>query len=539
MPYHPPKFSDYILALSYCVALYAVVLAVGGPLTMHEGVLSQTSRQMAADHDWIVPHYDEAPWLERPPLPQWITIAITRLVGRDDVEWAFRVGPALSGTLAVLLTVWLGGAFYGRKLGVLSGLILATMYQFVRYSTLAEADMFLCPIVTSCLTMFAYLEIIRTRGDKESRLFPGTRPWPVLAFFLLLGMTNLAKGIVFGTAMCLVPIGVFLLWNAGMNAMLRYVWLWGWLAFAAVALAWPVAVYLQHPDVVELWRSDLFGRLLPQDAVAQTKIIGTANAEPIWYYLANWFWVVAPWPLLAVAGLKVTASAAFMQRNSAQRFLWCWALVTPLAFSLAHGKHHHYMLHFLPPWGILAALGSAWAWRRIQTMPLWFPLPPARTAMAGVFLLLLVLNWVSFNFKGGHLHRSSGDTAFLRKVMDVVPAKKSLLLHPGEERLEGLRMLFYCHDGTHVLHNLTFLRDARLSSGEAFLIARGKDMPSIAQFGQVTQIFQSENTRREQSPADRWTLFHVQMGDKLVHLPAPLRISPIQAMYRVDGPWLE
>ena len=68
------------------------------------------------------------------------------------------------------------------------------------------------------------------------------------------------------------------------------------------------------------------------------------------------------------------------------------------------------------------------------------------------------------------------------------------------------------------------------------MIARGKDMPSIAEFGDVTQIFQSENSRREQSPADRWTLFHVRMGGGQVHLPAPLRISPIQAMYRVDGP---
>ena len=462
MPHSIPKTSDYFLVFGYCVALYAVVLAVGGPLTMHEGVLSQTSRQMAADHDWIVPHYDEAPWLERPPLPQWITIGITSTVGRSNVEWVVSHRPGTFGDPRGPFDRLARRHVYGRKIGVLSGLILATMYQFVRYSTLAEADMFLCPIVTASMTMFAYLQIIGKNGDGESRFFIGARPWPVLAFFILLGMTNLAKGLVFGTAMCLTPIGVFLLWNFGGKVLLRYVWLWGWLAFAAIALAWPIAVYLRYPDVLELWHSDLLGRLLPQDAAVQTKIIGTANVEPIWYYVVNWFWVVAPWTLFAMAGLKITAFAAFSQRNSAQRFLWCWALATPLVFSLAHGKHHHYMLHFLPPWGILAAVGCRAAWRRLldfRSLQDFGSLKP----MAGVFTMLLLINWASFYFKGSHLHRSSGDTAFLRKVADVVPADRSLLLHPGQERLEGLRMLFYCHDGTHVLHNLTFLRDARLT----------------------------------------------------------------------------
>ena len=33
----------------------------------------------------------------------------------------------------------------GRAVGILGGLILATMYEFLRYSTLAEADIFLAP----------------------------------------------------------------------------------------------------------------------------------------------------------------------------------------------------------------------------------------------------------------------------------------------------------------------------------------------------------------------------------------------------------
>src|SRR5262245_30770277 len=99
-----PQLTDYLLVFFYSAVLFTLVLAVGGPLTMHEGVLSQTSRQMAADHDWLVPHFGTAPWLERPPLPQWITVGITWLVGSCDQEWIVRLGSAMSGIITVLLT---------------------------------------------------------------------------------------------------------------------------------------------------------------------------------------------------------------------------------------------------------------------------------------------------------------------------------------------------------------------------------------------------------------------------------------------------
>src|SRR5581483_3882276 len=111
------------------------------------------------------------------------------------------------------------------------------------------------------LALFVYLQFRRPSADGESLGFFGGRPWPVLAFFVLFGMTNLAKGLIFGTLMVLVPVGGFLLLNADLPAIRRYVWLWGWLVFAAVAAAWPVAAYCRYPDITDLWFSDYAGRL--------------------------------------------------------------------------------------------------------------------------------------------------------------------------------------------------------------------------------------------------------------------------------------
>src|SRR2546422_987068 len=90
---------DYLGIALFTLILYGFVLCVGGPLTMHEGVLAQTTKAMLADHDWLVPHYGSAPWLERPPLPQWISCAIGSVLGGCDQEWHVRIGPALSGLI--------------------------------------------------------------------------------------------------------------------------------------------------------------------------------------------------------------------------------------------------------------------------------------------------------------------------------------------------------------------------------------------------------------------------------------------------------
>ena len=70
----------------YATALFAILAFVGGPLTLHEGVLSQTTKAMLADHDWLVPRYGDAPGsnarLCRNGLP-----AICTLIGQCDHEW--------------------------------------------------------------------------------------------------------------------------------------------------------------------------------------------------------------------------------------------------------------------------------------------------------------------------------------------------------------------------------------------------------------------------------------------------------------------
>src|SRR5438105_2638891 len=138
----------------------------------------------------------------------------------------------------------------------------------------------------------------------------------------------------------------FLIWNGDLRRITYYLWFWGWLAFVAVAVAWPLAAYSRYPDVVDLWLFDHVGRL---DGAYQ------AISEPFWYYLKVLPSEIAPWTLVIPIGLWLTRARALHTRYSPERFLWCWAILTPLVFSIPSGKHHHYLLHCLAPWAVLAA----------------------------------------------------------------------------------------------------------------------------------------------------------------------------------------
>src|SRR5258708_21920496 len=84
--------ADYFLLAAFCLLLFGYSMVSGRPLSLHEARLPQTSREMMANHDYLVPRSGGRPWLERPPLPHWITIATSAILGqRCDPVWVVRL----------------------------------------------------------------------------------------------------------------------------------------------------------------------------------------------------------------------------------------------------------------------------------------------------------------------------------------------------------------------------------------------------------------------------------------------------------------
>src|SRR5258708_17893857 len=106
--------ADYLLLASFCFLLFGYSMVSGRPLSLQEAGLPQTSGEMMANHDWLIPRSGGRPWLERPPLPHWITVAVSAALGqRCDRVWVVRLPAALAGTIVVLLVAWMASRWFG------------------------------------------------------------------------------------------------------------------------------------------------------------------------------------------------------------------------------------------------------------------------------------------------------------------------------------------------------------------------------------------------------------------------------------------
>src|SRR5260221_14234247 len=107
--------------------------------------------------DRLLPTSDGRAWLHRPPLTHWGMLILNLPIGPILETWQVRLEPMLAGIFVTFLAVWLAQRWYGRGIGLLTGFILATSFQFVRYTWLAEEDMTLCAVITAALACFAKL----------------------------------------------------------------------------------------------------------------------------------------------------------------------------------------------------------------------------------------------------------------------------------------------------------------------------------------------------------------------------------------------
>jgi 4-amino-4-deoxy-L-arabinose transferase-like glycosyltransferase len=570
--------TDWLLLVLFCTLLYGYLLVDTRVLTTHETVHCQNVREMLRDHDWIIPHYGGRPWLERPPLPHWITAAVVRLTGVEH-EWGYRLSTALVALVIVLTVASTAARCIDRTIGLLSGLILASMQEFEHYATGPEADMFLCLLVTAALCLFARLEFSSDPTDSEDRGFLGRRSWKVLAFFVLLGLTNVAKGLFFGSTFIVLAVASYLVGNWDWKALRRYVWLWGWLACLLVASSWAFLAHRRFPDIVDLWKSDYLGRLNQG-----------YMREPAYYYLLALPLVLLPWLLPALAGLVGPAGQRLPCRGTPERFLCCWALVPIAFFSLSQGKHHHYLLQCVAPWAVLAAMGTVRGWRWFLQTPSWLRHPATSFVLLAVPLglscvlfrhklpgplwvlpallavgpVILAVGWWAVGkdnprlalgtFLGLYLLCHHLQAAYQTRFMNVYRQDLDFVARTrhqaeGEPQtplfviadfhpLNASWMLFYLGERAGLLHNSTFLSTDRVRTPEVLLVARADEEARLREYGTTTVLSQSRHSRYESIPGERWTLFRLHFRNDAPHYSAQVYISPMQATGRASGPYV-
>ena len=97
----PASWIDAVL-LGAIFVVMTLGLGSYGLYEPHEGHFAGVGREMIARGDWITPHLNGAPYLNKPPLLYWLVSISYTLFG--VTEWAARFPLALVGWIGVILS---------------------------------------------------------------------------------------------------------------------------------------------------------------------------------------------------------------------------------------------------------------------------------------------------------------------------------------------------------------------------------------------------------------------------------------------------
>ena len=312
--------------------LLAAVLALGFDLGGYplfdpdEGRNAEVAREMAQTNDYVLPHLDGLPYLDKPIVYFAAAAAVMEVLG--PTETAARL-PAYLFTLATFVVVI---RFVRRRWGSdaawLAAVALATMPLVLAYARTTIFD--------SALAFCTTLAILAFWDER-----------PTLAWAAI-GLGAITKGPV----AILIPLATVIPYALLTGRPVRRLFSLSALGvFALVALPWFLAISLRIPEFPHyVFVRETFER------VTSTRFHRTA---PFWYYLPIVPVAAFPWIVPALARWRRWRWAWLARRVNPQAqdtiLLACWVLGPLLFFTLNQSKLPQYVLPLMPPFALAAA----------------------------------------------------------------------------------------------------------------------------------------------------------------------------------------
>jgi 4-amino-4-deoxy-L-arabinose transferase-like glycosyltransferase len=429
----PPSSGGRWLPLLLVAAALALGWNLGGHrlLDPDEGRNAEVAREMALSNDYLVPHLNGLPYLDKPIVYFAAAAATMEILG--PTETAARLPAYLATLLTIALVVWFARRRWGADAGWVAGIALATLPLVLAYARTTIFDSTLALFTTAAILCFA-----------EDR--------PVLAWAAI-GAGALTKGPI----AILIPLATVLPYAWLVGERLRRYFPWRGLAvFGLVALPWFLAVTARVPTFPHY--------AFVRETFERVTTPSFHRTAPFWYYLPILPVAAFPWivPVLARLG-GGRAKWAWQARrvNLAARdsvLLACWVL-GPLAFFMVNqSKLPQYVLPLMPAFALAAARaltlhGVAGGWKAhagvavalaaaLFTIPLWLtrglPLTAAElaaippTARAVAVTLLASAALVVVAVRRGDLTLAAGGYAVVVLALPFVGA--DLLRAVGDDR---------------------------------------------------------------------------------------------------------
>jgi len=327
-----------LLGLTYNFTGYAL-------LDPDEGRNAEVAREMAAENDYILPHLNGLPYLDKPILYFAASAATMEVLGPTVL--AARL-PSLLFTLATLTLVgWFGARLFGRHGGWIAVVATASTPFALAYSRTVIFDSTLSFFVVLALVGF-YLAV-----ETDTTAEPAESAESVGLWWTTLAWSAMALGVLTkGPIALAVPLMVavpFAIWRRTWRAILDPLSV---LVFAALVAPWVFAVLRQVPDFLHYALVTETARRLTTSELQRT--------GPIWYFLAILPAAALPWSIVASGSWRsLRWRDRYGNMDGRIVYLLLWIVVPLIFFTLSQSKRPQYVLPLVPAIALLVA--AAWS----------------------------------------------------------------------------------------------------------------------------------------------------------------------------------
>ena len=332
------------------LALIVTLMGTGsyGLYEPHEGHFAMVGQEMIWRNDWITPHLNGSPYLNKPPLLYWLIAISTSIFGSN--EFAARLPIALSGWLGIVIA-WK----WARELwGISSSRVCALMLS-VTLGWFIFTHQILIDALLGTLLLSSNYFLWRSLYKPSSRI----NWWGTYISLALCVLTKGLIGLVFPLLGCLAIIVV----RRDLKLINRIKLYRGLLLVFALVLPWFIAVERANPGfwhyfIVNEHFDRIFDRRFPPDyEVSKISAVGYLAITACWCF---------PWILFLPSVIKSTwqdwhrgnstRAAIRDRRHSDGIFLLAVAAILPVVLFLPlDSRLIYYSIPAIPPYIILCA----------------------------------------------------------------------------------------------------------------------------------------------------------------------------------------
>jgi len=314
---------SWVLGL-ICLGLFFANLGGAALFEPDEARNAEKAREILLLNDWVTPHENFVPVLDKPMFFYWLVAVSFKLFGVS--EWAARLPSALAALGCLLLVFRFADRRWGRWVALWSALILATSVEFFLLARLVIIEMSLTLFISLALCAF-----YAAAHSEDGR----TRKLQCLVLYSALSAGTLIKGLV-GLIIPGMVCFFYLLLSRRWFVLRRLHLLPGAVGYLALVVPWYLWAEARNPGYLRYYFWDEhFIRYLTDEF----------NRSKDWYYFSGVLALgFAPWTAL----LPFTVHRLWRDLDDGDLFLAVWVVLPMVFFSASYSQLPHYISPIFP-----------------------------------------------------------------------------------------------------------------------------------------------------------------------------------------------